>query len=45
MSLKKVNRYIHDYFGVNLEAVWDTAEKEIPSLKNEIKNLIDEVER
>jgi len=32
---------IHDYFGVDLDAVWDTVEKDIPSLKNEIKNIIE----
>jgi RNAse (barnase) inhibitor barstar len=30
-----------DYFGVDIDAVWDTVEKDIPSLQNEIKNLIE----
>ena len=35
------DKLIHDYFGVDLDAVWDTVEKDIPSLKNEIKNIIE----
>ena len=35
------DKLIHDYFGVDIDAVWDTVEKDIPSLKIELKNLID----
>jgi uncharacterized protein with HEPN domain len=28
-----------DYFGVDLDAIWETVEKDIPSLKNYIINL------
>lgn len=38
------DKLIHDYFGVDLDAVWDTVEKDIPSLKNKIKNLIEKEE-
>jgi len=38
------DKLIHDYFGVDLDAVWDTVEKDIPSLKNEIKNIIEKEE-
>jgi len=34
------DKLIHDYFGVDIDAVWDTIEKDIPSLKNQIKDLI-----
>jgi len=34
------DKLIHDYFGVDIDAVWDTVEKNIPSLKNQIKALI-----
>ncbi len=34
------DKLIHDYFGVDIDAVWDTVEKDIPSLKNQIKELI-----
>ena len=36
------DKLIHGYFGVDLDAVWDTVEKDIPLLKNEIKKIIDE---
>ncbi|MCK4475123.1 MAG: DUF86 domain-containing protein [Methanophagales archaeon] len=38
------DKLIHDYFGVDIDAVWDTVEKDIPSLKKEIKNLIEKEE-
>ncbi|MBU1121508.1 MAG: DUF86 domain-containing protein [Candidatus Omnitrophota bacterium] len=34
------DKLIHDYFGVDLEAVWDTARKDIPKLKKQIKNIL-----
>ncbi len=30
------NRLIHDYFGVDIEAVWETVIKDIPFLKKEL---------
>lgn len=33
---------IHDYFEVNIEAVWDTVTKDIPKLKQDIKRLLKE---
>jgi uncharacterized protein with HEPN domain len=38
------DKLIHDYFDVDIDAVWDTVEKDIPSLQNEIKNLIEKEE-
>jgi len=38
------DKLIHDYFGVDIDAVWDTVKKDIPPLKNEIKNLIEKEE-
>jgi len=38
------DKLIHGYFGVDMDAVWDTVEKDIPALKNEIKNLIEKEE-
>ena len=35
------DKLIHDYFGVDLDAVWDTAEKDIPQLKNKITAIIE----
>ncbi len=39
------DKLIHDYFGVDLDAVWDTVEKDIPLLKKEIKEIIKSEER
>jgi len=35
------DKLIHDYLGVDLDAVWDTAENDIPALKQAINNVID----
>ena len=32
---------IHDYFGVDIEIVWDVAENQIPKIAPHIKQLID----
>ncbi len=34
------DKLIHFYFGLNLEIVWKVIEKEIPKLKNFIKEII-----
>jgi uncharacterized protein with HEPN domain len=34
------NVLIHDYFGIDLEAVWDTVRKNIPSLRNNIMKVL-----
>lgn len=31
---------IHDYFGVNIQVVWETAKKDLPDLKEKIQKLI-----
>ncbi|MBE0433264.1 DUF86 domain-containing protein [candidate division WOR-3 bacterium] len=35
------NKLIHDYFGVDIDAVWDTVEKDIPILKTDIAHLLE----
>lgn len=35
------NRLIHEYFGVDLEIVWQTVEQDLPNLKNMIKNILE----
>jgi len=35
------DKLIHDYFGVDLDAVWGTVEKDIPTLKDKIKGIIE----
>jgi len=34
------DKLIHDYMGVDIEAVWDTIEKDIPELKTKLKNIV-----
>jgi uncharacterized protein with HEPN domain len=36
------DKVIHNYFGVRLEIVWDTAIEDIPSLKPLIAKILDE---
>lgn len=37
------DKLIHDYFGIDVEAVWKTVENDIPFLKSQIKNIIQEL--
>lgn len=39
------NKLIHDYFGIDLDAVWDTIQKDIPFLKTEIKKIVGAAKR
>jgi len=34
------DKLIHDYFGVDIDAVWDTVKKDLPNLKAEINKTI-----
>ncbi len=34
------DKLIHDYFGVDIEVVWNTANEKILSLENEIKQIL-----
>lgn len=34
------DKMIHDYLGVDIDAVWDTVKRDLPILKNEIENMI-----
>ena len=34
------NRLIHGYFDINLDIVWSTVTKELPSLKSELETLL-----
>lgn len=34
------DKLIHDYFGVDLEAVWATAKEDIPELKKAIEKIL-----
>ena len=35
------HKLIHDYFGVNLKKVWGTIKKDIPSLKKNIEDILE----
>ena len=35
------NVLVHDYFGIDLEAVWDTIKNNLPSLKENIKKVLE----
>ncbi len=39
------DKLIHGYFGVDLDAVWDTATKDIPELKEKLKRIMKEEEK
>lgn len=34
---------IHDYFGVDLDIVWNVVNKELPNVYTEIQNIIDDM--
>ncbi|MDL5503430.1 MAG: DUF86 domain-containing protein, partial [Candidatus Methanoperedens sp.] len=36
------DKLIHHYFGVDLEVVWDTVEKDLPDLKKKVKKILGE---
>lgn len=36
------DKLIHDYFGVNLKAVWNTVKRYLPKLKEKIENILSE---
>lgn len=34
-----VYKLVHDYMGVDLEAVWETATRDLPDLKEQLRGL------
>ena len=34
------NKIIHEYFGVDLELVWEVVKKDVPALKNQVKEIL-----
>ncbi|MGY0287800.1 MAG: HepT-like ribonuclease domain-containing protein [Candidatus Methanodesulfokora washburnensis] len=38
------DKLIHEYFGVNLELVWVTIKNKLPELKNQILEILKELE-
>lgn len=39
------DKLIHEYFGVNLELVWETIKKELPEFKKQIIDILKEIEK
>jgi uncharacterized protein with HEPN domain len=39
------DRLIHGYFGVDLDAVWETLERDIPRLRGDIGGIVKKIER
>lgn len=37
------DKLIHGYFGVDLDAVWSTAKKDIPAFKKEVERILKEI--
>jgi uncharacterized protein with HEPN domain len=38
------NIFVHEYFGIDPELVWDILKNDLPDLKNKIKMLVDSIE-
>lgn len=38
------DRLIHEYFGLDLEILWEVAKGDIPMLKPMIKNVLEDME-
>ena len=36
---------VHDYFGVNIQVVWETAKNDLPELKEKIQKLIQDLSK
>ncbi len=39
------NKIAHEYFGIDYKIVWESIEKDIPTLKTKIKQIISEVNK
>jgi uncharacterized protein with HEPN domain len=39
------NVLVHQYFGLDLGEIWDTAANDLPSLKIKIQELFDEINK
>jgi len=37
------NKLVHDYFGVDVEAVWKTVKTDIPLLKKQVEKVLQEI--
>lgn len=39
------DKLIHDYFGINLQLVWDVVERDLPTLERKTAQLLDFLEK
>ncbi|MBK7107387.1 MAG: DUF86 domain-containing protein [Ignavibacteriae bacterium] len=39
------DKLIHDYFGVNVDVVWKTAKKDLPTLKKLLAKIVKELDK
>ena len=39
------NRLVHAYFGIDLDVIWNTVQKELPSLVKLLEMIIEDVEK
>ena len=37
------DKLIHDYFGVNLQLIWDVVERDLPVLNNKVSQLLNDL--
>lgn len=37
------NLFIHEYFGIDLNIAWDIIENDLPSLKHELKRILEDL--
>jgi len=35
------DRLVHDYFGVDLDIVWDVLQTKIPALRDQVRRILD----
>lgn len=44
VEMKGMRNFItHEYFGLQLDSIWDTAINDIPALKTQIQKIVDEM--
>ncbi len=39
------DKTIHDYFGINLQLVWDVVERDLPGLKSKVSQLLNTLDK
>lgn len=39
------DKLIHDYFGVDIDVLWETAKSDIPHIKIEFENIIKDIKK